>query len=151
MIKQWFQNLAPREQLMVGVGGGVVLLLLLYAYIWAPVNDKIAQLQQDVVDQQATLQNLKVLQQRANELSPLTNLSNTAFSEDILQQTLQQANLPQVSFANRNEAGEYALTVKDVSFDALIQWLITLSRQYNVQVKTLSLTAGPNIGFVRGE
>ena len=54
-MKEWLENLAPRERRVL-VGGTVALVLLLfYLIIWQPLHTGVAQLRTSVAEQRDTL------------------------------------------------------------------------------------------------
>ena len=68
MLKDWWQNLAEREQRMVSIGGSVVTVLLIYALIWTPLSSMVTQ-KRDAVQKQASL--LSFLNRSAVTISQL--------------------------------------------------------------------------------
>jgi len=47
-MKDWFDNLQPRERMIVMVGGAITLLILLWALIWNPITTRTAELRDEV-------------------------------------------------------------------------------------------------------
>jgi general secretion pathway protein M len=54
-IKNYWYNLSARDQRVLGVGGFAVLCILLYAMIWAPLQDQLKRLRPQVINQSADL------------------------------------------------------------------------------------------------
>ena len=67
-MKDWFFGLEPRERILVSAGAALLLLLLLYGMIWAPVAGKYTSLKASVEAQQ---QNLAWMQQAAAQINAL--------------------------------------------------------------------------------
>ena len=54
-MKDWFAGLEPMERLLVSGGGVVLLVLLLYLMIWAPIAGNYQALNDGVAEQKKTL------------------------------------------------------------------------------------------------
>ena len=54
-LQIWWHGISPREQRLVAVGGGILLLGLCYWVIWQPVANRIDERERQVANQQQTL------------------------------------------------------------------------------------------------
>ena len=57
-MKDWFDSLETREQIFVAVGGIFLLVALVYALLWMPLDKNHRQAQQSVADWQRSLAEL---------------------------------------------------------------------------------------------
>ncbi len=60
-MKSWFEGLEPREQLFIGVGGVLVIVALLYALVWVPLDARHQNARSAVATWERALAELKPL------------------------------------------------------------------------------------------
>ncbi len=71
-MKDWFESLDLRERQFVSVGSVVVIIVLLYGLIWAPLDKKHSELQADIVKWQNATADLRPLRAAINRVSGMT-------------------------------------------------------------------------------
>jgi len=148
------QQLAPREQLVLGVGTLLAVLIIGWTFVWAPLQSGSAR-RSEAIEAQARL--LVDLRRAANlrgstEANP-TSGANTQSLVVLVDQTARPHGLAG-SFSRTRPEGQDSIhvTFRDASFDALIAWLIELERQYGVAVLTVnSISAAGPPGLVNGQ
>ncbi|MNF49110.1 Type II secretion system protein M [compost metagenome] len=138
-LQIWWHGISPREQRLVAVGGGILLLGLCYWVIWQPVANRIDERERQVANQQQTLAWLKekgqevlVMQggqgRQIDTSGTLDGVVNrTAFNQKIKIARLQP------------QGQELQVWIDTVPFDDLLLWLATLSDQYGVQVQIIEV------------
>lgn len=138
-MKEWFGNLAPREQLFVGAGAVAVTLIVLYGFIWVPFDNGHKALADDVAAWQRSLAELAPLQRqlagkrdgdsdgrRQSDQAPVVIVSQTARARG-LDRSLKRSQ-PTTSTGIRVE-------FENVAFDDLLLWLGDLSSQHGLVVQ----------------
>jgi general secretion pathway protein M len=142
-IRAWWESLQDRERQMVAIASAVVGVLLIYALIWSPLSDAVADRKTQVDSQHQLLIYLqhasaKIARLKASGISVDATVDNTGLLA-LVEQTLgsQQLNsyLKQVQQPQKNQI---ALTFEKVPFDKLMQWLQTLSTTHGIRVQNLS-------------
>ncbi len=138
-LQSWWRGISAREQRLVAVGGSVLLIGLFYWAIWQPVANRIAEREQQVVNQQQTLAWLKekgqeVLAMQGGQGRQIDTggtldgvVNRTAFNQKIKIARLQP------------QGQDLQVWIDTVPFDDLLIWLATLSDQYGVQVQIIEL------------
>jgi general secretion pathway protein M len=139
-MKDWFESLAPREQLFVGVGAVIVVVTILYGFVWLPFDKSHDQLAADADRWQRSLA----------ELGPLkTQLAQQPSSGSTVRPSGQsQAPVVIVDTTSRARGLDRALKrsqpttstgirveFEGVAFDDLILWLGDLNSQYGLVVQ----------------
>lgn len=153
-MKEWWTNLALREKQIVFFGGIFCFLLFFYILIWLPFTNHISNLRHKIQQnhklltwmQEASQQIFKLEKNSTHEkisatsiLSLLQNeISKSPFAKHITK--LRQADSSSVQFS-----------LQKIDFDALITWLILLSKNDGLIVAVISLTPADKAGLVSGE
>ena len=153
-MRQWLNQLAPRERQMVLVGAPIVLLMMLYFLLWAPFNESVDRLQQKVSEQQAlelwmnaAALDVKKLRgsQKNNTLggqSLLTLVDKTARSGKL------QESLKRVEPDGENKV---RIRMEQVAFDELIRWIELLKNKYGIVVDNITVDRQVAVGRVNAK
>jgi general secretion pathway protein M len=144
-MKDWFDNLESREQVFVVAGAVIVVVSLIYALLWMPLDKSHRQAQQSVADWERSLA----------ELGPLRGLVANAGGETprgavdvgqapiiIVDQTLRSRGLEQ--YRRRSQpttSNGIRVELESVPFDDLVLWLGDLGDQFGLHVQAGSLSA----------
>jgi len=153
VIGAWWIGLAPREQRMVAIGGALTALLLGWAFVWHPLAAKRIELR-DTVD--AGRRDLAYVRIAAAEVERLRATGLRARADR------QGRSLLALADATARSAGlESALKrVEPVSatsvrvsldvapFDALVDWIEGLSRDYGIETIDFSADRADGVGLV---
>ncbi len=153
-MKNWWIGLAPRERLILMVGGGFFLLFLFVTRVMQPLNEKLESAQVELQDRQELL---AWLQPRAEELRSRRAdgdgpKQTTIDASDLLVVADQQAKAAGLSDSIKRtnpEAGNgVRIVLEQARFDDVVQWLAQLYRQSGVEVENLAITKKDPEGYV---
>ena len=150
-MKNWYENLEAREQILVFVGAIVVVVALLYSFIWVPIDKGHAQVANSVSNWERSLAELRPLRSlaasgNANAGSTIVNSSQQA-PIIIVDQTLRSRGLEQ--YRRRSQpttANGIRVEFENVAFVELMLWLGDLSDQHAMHVQAGSLSAVTQAG-----
>ena len=139
-MRDWFEALAPREQLFVGAGAVIVAVTLLYGFVWLPFDKSHAQLSADAERWQRSLAELgplkaQLAQQPSTTSTPRPNAANQA--PVVIVDTTSRARGLDRSLKRSQPTTSTGIRVEfeSVAFDDLILWLGDLSSQYGMVVQ----------------
>lgn len=151
-MKDWYLGLAPRERLVVAVGGVVVALLLFWGLVLSPIYGASAAAAQRVDDKRATL---AFLRDAAAELAGAPAMG--AGAPDLSGQSLvvvvdrsaRSAGLG-AALTRNQPVGDDGIRVRleNASFDALAGWLGALSSGSGLTIESASFERAPDEGRV---
>ncbi len=149
-MKDWFDGLEMRERLFVSAGAVIVVVALLYAFAWLPLQKGHAAKLARVNDFQTSLVELRslagVVQDGGSVNRP--RASTTGQSPIIIvDQTLRSRGLEQ--YRRRSQpttSNGIRIEFENVAFDELVVWLGDLSSQHNMHVQAGSLSASNRSG-----
>ncbi len=136
-MKDWFFGLELRERMLVSAGAALLLLLLLYGMIWAPVAGKYTSLKASVEAQQ---QNLAWMQRAAAQIKALKRSAAGGAQglggRSLLAVVDQSARAGGLGGAIKRiePDGSKAVRVwlEEAAFDPMIIWLGKLTKSYRI-------------------
>ena len=145
-MNDWFDNLEAREQIFVVSGAVIVVVALIYALFWLPLDRSHRQAQQSVAAWEQSLAELgplRALVANAGSVSSPQGLVDTGQAPIIIvDQTLRSRALEQ--YRRRSQpttSNGIRVELESVPFDELVLWLGDLSEQYGLHVQAGSLSA----------
>lgn len=149
-MKAWWENLSQREKLIIGGGGAVLAVVMLYLFLYSPLIGTVNKLQKQVTYQSGELAKVRQINTDIQNLS-VSSIA-PAFGLNDLQASLKQVNLDSVvKKIQQPQTGQFLLDFTDADFDTIMTWLAQLSTQYNVHVIELKLVGvGDEPGLVNG-
>jgi len=143
-MKDWYFGLEARERLMVNIGAGVLVLLMLYLLIWEPLAGRYHKLQASVAQQQKTL---AWMQQAAAQVKALQRalpgggrgLGGRSLLS-VVDQSARNGGLGASIKRIEPDGGKgVKVWLEGASFDQMVVWLGKLSRNFQVEVGSISI------------
>lgn len=151
-MKAWWSGLQMREQRLIAAGAGLLVLLLLYALVWAPLQGSRARLAEQADLQRETL---LWMQQTAAEIRQLSGRGSgrqPATGQSLLGVVDQTARAQRLAEAVKRVQPDGANSVRvwleDASFDDLMRWLGTLEQRHGIAVDALNVERSETRGRV---
>lgn len=144
-MKDWFDSLESREQIFVATGAVIVVIALIYALFWLPLDKSHRQVQQSVADWERSLAELGPLRALAANAGLDTQRGAVDVGQApiiIVDQTLRSRGLEQ--YRRRSQpttSNGIRVELESVPFDELVLWLGDLSDQFGLHVQAGSLSA----------
>lgn len=143
-MKAWFEGLDERQRLLVTGAGALLLLLLVYALVWAPLHSAFTSMQDKVTGQRATA---AWMQQSALRLAQLRSSQGPARQglggKSLLALADSSARADGLGNVLKRVEPDGSSSVKvwmeGASFDELIGWLGKLNTRYGIQIDTVSM------------
>ncbi len=150
-LKQWFNSLPQKEQLMVSGTGLLVIITLFYLIIWEPVH---VSLQTEQQKQQSQNEILLWMQQAATEVKSLRASGNRSTMRDknkpttlVIEQTIANAGLKSsIKKIESSGSNGARVTLNEASFNQILVWLNTLATHNGIQVVSANIERGSKSG-----
>ncbi len=147
-MRDWFESLEVRERLFVSAGAVVIVVAILYAFAWVPLEKRHSEVATSVADWQrslAELRPLKNVQRSASAPRPGAGAQQSTII--IVDQTLRSRGLEQYRQRSQpTSTNGIRVEFEDVAFDDLVLWLGDLADQYAMHVQAGSVNAGSRSG-----
>jgi general secretion pathway protein M len=154
-VRQWFDSLAPRERLLLAVTAVIVVLAVLYAGVWEPLNQGVAHMHKEVKRQAQliawldhTAPKVKALRAGGHHGAPkaqgtplLTIIDKTSKDKGL------DGHIQRIQPRGDDAAQVW---VAAAPFDNMLAWLYRLQARYGVTILSISLKRGDNTGQVNG-
>ena len=136
MLERW-QQLAPRERLLVAVCGAFILFAVFWSLVVQPIYKGSARLTAEVESKQTQLVKYQELASRigvsGSSNSPAASINSTDSIVVIIDKTTRQSGLAAYLKANQPEGdAQVRLRFEDAPFDVIVTWLGELSQQYGM-------------------
>ena len=149
-MRNWFESLEERERLIVSAGAVVVLVALIYAFVWLPLDKGQQSMTASIAIWERSLEEIRPL----SELQPggqITGRAATGNSQQtsvvIVDQTLRARGLDNaLKRSQPTTSNGIRVEFENIAFDELVLWLGDLSVQYEMHVTTGSMSATSQAG-----
>ena len=151
-MKNWYLNLAARERLIVGVGGVLALIIVIWGMIWKPLHDRTIDLRESITDKSLLVNDLR----RAASLATSGALASGGGAEQSLVILVDNTARPSglaATFSRTRPDGPNAINIsfESAPFDTLLTWLIGLEETYGISVQSASVNEARAPGLVNGQ
>ncbi|MDX1518374.1 MAG: type II secretion system protein M [Woeseiaceae bacterium] len=149
-MKDWFYGLEQREQVIVGVGGVIAVLILLWALVWMPLNRAHDDAQANLARWQSALADLQVVAANLNAGASVSTTSRPVNITDspvvIVDRTLREHSLNNTARRQQPTPNGVRVEFENVAFDQLVVWLGDLNSRYSMDVQAGSLSIASRSG-----
>ncbi|NNC76612.1 MAG: type II secretion system protein M [Woeseiaceae bacterium] len=143
-MKDWFDNLEKREQIIVGIGAVSAAIILFWAAVWMPLDRKHDNLTRSVANWKTSLTDLQVVAANVQSGPAGGATTPTAGMNDspvvVVDQTLREQGLNNTVKRQQPSPNGIRVEFEDVAFDQLIVWLGELNTRYGMDVQAGSMT-----------
>jgi general secretion pathway protein M len=148
-MKDWLYSLERRERMFVVGGAVTVVLALLYAFVWAPLDQGHENLRSSVDVWERSVSELRPL--RGIEATQTATARPAANSQQtpvvIVDQTLRARGLDRsLRRSQPTTSNGIRVEFESVAFDDLVLWLDDLSSQYAMEVASGSMSTTTQAG-----
>jgi general secretion pathway protein M len=152
-MKDWLDKLEPKERMMLAVGSVVLLLLLIYVLVLAPLRSAYQLLKLGVAEQRETVVWMQGSAQTIQHLrSSGESDSQGLGGRSLLSVTDSTARAGGLGVALKRVEPEGSNSVRvwldGASFDVLIKWLGALSTRHGVDASSVTLERNGVAGLV---
>lgn len=142
-MKEWWFGLQPSERRTLTIGGAALALILIYFGGWVPLQDGVANMEQQVQEQRSLKQ---WMEQSANEVRQLrqegagTGQLGGRSLLSVVDQTARSGVLgPNLKRIEPEGEAVVKVWLEQAPFDEMISWLLSLERQYGIAVATVTI------------
>lgn len=153
MMREFWNARAPRERLILQLGGFVAAIILLWGYGWVPTQKARVRLQQDITTAQSDLQFMReaasVLAPRKSSL-PSVQLNRSGKTVLSLVDASLRARGLELALKKIEPIGEGRVEVmfEQVRFDDLMAWLEAVHASDGIVADDLTITRVEGVGVV---
>jgi general secretion pathway protein M len=142
-MKAWFQQLNPREQLLVSIGGALAVLALIISFGVSPLISKTSRGRELIDEKQSLLTEIAQVAQRLGPQRGGAQAIDTPGSQSlvvVVDKTTRQNGLE--PYLKRNQPDGNAsirLRFENAPFDTLMEWLGQLQSQYGMATTSANI------------
>lgn len=151
-MKAWFEQLADREQMVLGIGAVLAAIIVAWGFVWRPLSNGAVQLRESVTEKSRFVIDLR----RAEHLGPALQATGAVAPNQSLVVLVDSTARPFAldgAFTRRRPDGPNAISVsfERAPFDQLVAWLVELEESYGTAVEQLSVAGSRDPGLVSGQ
>ncbi len=149
-MKEWFNNLKQREQLIVLTGSVVVAVYLLFVLLWRPMASSIDTLHRQNKAAEDTLAEVKQLVVTLSSLNAGGASQQSGSGESltrVIDNSIKNNSLTMSRF-QPSSSGDVQVRFENSSFNNILAWLHDIEINHGVVVKDLSISPGSGSGIV---
>lgn len=154
-MKEWWLNLSLREKQTVSIGAIALLILLIYAFIWSPLDGNVSAMRKQIQRNEELLAWMQATDKQIQALENHTQKSTSHSSGSLLSMVQNQINesplATQLSQLRQSESDSVQLSFKQVDFDKLITWLTESLHSGGIVVSQITVTPSESPGIVSAE
>jgi len=154
-MNAWWQRLSLRERWLVGGGGAVAVVLLLYALVWSPFQRDLHNLRQAVAAQRSEIAWMRAAAEELKRLhgaQPLGTFGPRTSGRSLLtlvDQTAKQSGLgAALTRVEPQGSDKLRIRLENVAFDQMIRWLGVLAQEYGVAIDSAVVDREDTSGLV---
>ncbi len=143
-LLEYWQARNPRERAILGIGGSLAVILLLYLLVWDPIQSDRQRLLRDLPKMRAQVDQFRrdaeeaeALRARARARTPTQALPATV--EASAKQAQLGAGIKSVQAMGNDRAQISGATVP---FDGLVRWMATVAQSEGITVDSMQASAG---------
>lgn len=155
--KEWWNNLAQREQRLLLIGSISLTLFMIYIFFWSPLSAASELMRQRISKNEKLVVWMQAVNQEINELTQFKSADkNKSYSPvemiSVLQNQINRAHL-QDQLTQIKQTGNDAIEIhfQKVNFDKLSAMLIKLSETQNITITQIAVKATNSSGFVSAD
>jgi len=151
-MKEWFNNLEPRERKVVTAGAVALLLMAIYFLGWAPFSSKLDRLRKNTVEHERTLAWMKQTSEEVRQLQRNSGGAKNLGGQSLLgliDKTAKQHKLGDAIKRVQPDGKTKALVrLESAPFNDVIRWLEQLRLNQGVQVVSSDIEKQDQSGLV---
>jgi general secretion pathway protein M len=153
MIRVWWQGLASNERRMIGIGAPLALVLLGWALVWHPLAVRRTELEQTIDNQRRDLAYVRLGAEEIGRLHVTGKQSRgDRQGRSLLALADATARSSGLGTALKHVepvgARSVRVSFEGANFDAMVQWIEMLSKNFAVEASDLSADRADGIGLV---
>jgi type II secretory pathway component PulM len=145
-MKNWFLQKNDSEQKIIVGLAAFVILVLLYTFLYLPLQKSNKQLQSSIDDIENEITIMRNLEKQLAQLGKINTQAAIMDDTQLMALIEQAAGQQQISLSNikTQSKNKISVTLTNVAFNTAMRWLDILQTQQHVKVSQLNVEAGKN-------
>lgn len=148
-LRQWLDGLSPRDRNVLIAGSAVLLVLLLYAFVWDPLQMDHARLRESIPGLRAQATRFDALAGEAERLRGSARgaaaPAGPAAIEAAADRTGVRASIKSIE---QQSGGKVQVAIEGVGYDALLAWIADVASSAGMSVDSIQVQRGAAPGAV---
>jgi type II secretory pathway component PulM len=146
-IRNFWQERSERERWIAAGAGALTLALILFFFVWQPINQERLRLHKRVPELQATLQRM---QAQAHEVKSLQSRPKPVSLELALEESSKEIGLSNLKGAFRSDGPDRVrININTIEFNKWMAWMGKLQNERAIRIESAHVEALPEPGMVK--
>jgi len=146
-MKQWWQQLQQREQILVVVMSVFVGIFMLYQLVWQPVHSGLDKAEKKQARTQELFEYVKINTAQVSGTSTPKKVKATGSLSSVVNRIAGQF---QIAISRVQPQGDSVqVWIEEVPFEQLLRWLDNLTHQQGLNVSNIDISSGDKAGIVK--
>ena len=149
-LRAYWQGRSPRDRQIIMAISAIVLIAVLYAYLWLPMNEARDQLRKDLPKLRSAARQMEMQAKEVAQLrgTPIPAASGAA--QDVIGKSAERAGLKgELTQVTSLSPERTQVTLNAVAFDRWVEWTRTLASESALRVESAQVTATGEPGMVK--
>ncbi|MES2354169.1 MAG: type II secretion system protein M [Pseudomonadota bacterium] len=148
--KEYWQSRSARDRRVIQLLTGVVIIVIVYAYIWMPMNEARARLRAELPKLRGAAAQMNVEAQEVARLKTSTRQTARVSPQETVTQSAEQAGIRgDVSQITPLSPERVQVMLNNVSFDNWIRWTQILATTSGLRIESAQVNAATEPGMVK--
>ncbi|MGD8884356.1 MAG: type II secretion system protein M [Gammaproteobacteria bacterium] len=154
-MKEWYNNLEPRERRILIIGAGVLVIAMLYLLGWEPLVNKTAKLRDSIDTNQELVSWMENAAEQAQQMQAQISARGPTGKKSgqsllgTIDRTAKAGDLGKsVKRVQPDGQTKARVWLENANFDAMIKWLESLQRQQGIRIVTSVIEKQEEAGIV---
>lgn len=152
-MREWFDNLAPRERWIVSAGGVVFALMMYFLLVWDPLSQKAARLHNDLADARDLVSFMQSTRQQVAQLggqnAGAPQSSGRSLLADVDSSSKRNGLGDKIKRIQPEGQTSVRVWIEGVPFEQLLRWMDQLQNQLGIVLSDGSLDRDDIAGTVK--
>ncbi|ORE86243.1 General secretion pathway M protein [Oceanococcus atlanticus] len=152
-MREWFDNLAPRERWIVSAGGVVFALMMYFLLVWDPLSQKAARLHNDLADARDLVSFMQSTRQQVAQLggqnAGAPQSSGRSLLSDVDSSSKRNGLGDKIKRIQPEGQTSVRVWIEGVPFEQLLRWMDQLQNQLGIVLSDGSLDRDDIAGTVK--
>lgn len=146
----YWQSRSPRDRQVITAISAVVLIAILYAYLWLPLNQAREQLRKELPKLRGAAQQMTSQAQEVARLKGTPAAAATGAPTDLIAKSAERAGLKgEVTQVTALSPERTQVTLNAVAFDRWVEWSRSLATESALLVESAQISATGEPGMVK--
>lgn len=149
-LRAYWQSRSSRDREIIVAISAIVLIMVLYAYLWLPMNEARDRLRKELPKLRGAAQQMEMQAKEVAQLRGTPTPTASGAAQDVIDKSAERAGLKgELTQVTSLSSERTQVTLNAVAFDRWVEWTRTLASESALRVESAQVTATGEPGMVK--